>query len=128
MLPRVERCGERDIGDLMRVCQGSMAQVAEVFSEAELQARFFCWPSITWSDRQSLRLAPPPLNLKVLVMCAQTLGEAFCGSQKGLTTLLLWAPWHAPSVHLTKASVPCYFCGGLPSPMLRTPGVGSYCC
>eukprot|EP00439_Symbiodinium_sp_Y106_P060644 s487_g9.t1 len=43
---------------------GSMAQVAEVFSEAELQA--------------------------------------LCGSHNGLTTLLLWAPWHAPSVHLTK--------------------------
>ncbi|CAE7636888.1 glrx3 [Symbiodinium pilosum] len=41
-----------------------MSVVAEVFSEAELQA--------------------------------------LCGSHKGLTTLLLWAPWHAPSVHLTK--------------------------
>jgi len=28
--------------------------------------------------------------------------KAFCGGRTGLTTLLLWAPWHPPSVHLTK--------------------------
>mmetsp|Transcript_31225 Transcript_31225/g.92933 ORF Transcript_31225/g.92933 Transcript_31225/m.92933 type:complete len:352 (+) Transcript_31225:45-1100(+) len=28
--------------------------------------------------------------------------KAFCGGQAGLTTVLLWAPWHPPSVHLTK--------------------------
>ncbi|CAE7544256.1 Ccdc65 [Symbiodinium natans] len=28
--------------------------------------------------------------------------QALCSSHKGLTTLLLWAPWHAPSVHLIK--------------------------
>jgi len=28
--------------------------------------------------------------------------HALCSSHQGLTALLLWAPWHPPSVHLTK--------------------------
>jgi len=28
--------------------------------------------------------------------------KAFCGGRAGLTAVLLWAPWHPPSVHLTK--------------------------
>eukprot|EP00933_Yihiella_yeosuensis_P042517 TRINITY_DN37130_c0_g2_i1.p1 TRINITY_DN37130_c0_g2~~TRINITY_DN37130_c0_g2_i1.p1 ORF type:complete len:339 (+),score=76.27 TRINITY_DN37130_c0_g2_i1:105-1121(+) len=28
--------------------------------------------------------------------------KALCSSHSGLTTVLLWAPWHPPSVHLTK--------------------------
>lgn len=28
--------------------------------------------------------------------------QALCRSHGGLTTILLWAPWHPPSVHLTK--------------------------
>jgi len=28
--------------------------------------------------------------------------QALCSSHAGLTTVLLWAPWHPPSVHLTK--------------------------
>jgi len=28
--------------------------------------------------------------------------QDLCASHKGLTTLLVWAPWHPPSVHLTK--------------------------
>eukprot|EP00441_Pelagodinium_beii_P040885 CAMPEP_0197626864 /NCGR_PEP_ID=MMETSP1338-20131121/5646_1 /TAXON_ID=43686 ORGANISM="Pelagodinium beii, Strain RCC1491" /NCGR_SAMPLE_ID=MMETSP1338 /ASSEMBLY_ACC=CAM_ASM_000754 /LENGTH=330 /DNA_ID=CAMNT_0043197445 /DNA_START=42 /DNA_END=1030 /DNA_ORIENTATION=+ len=38
----------------------------------------------------------------VTEVCSEAELQAVCGSHKGLTTLLLWAPWHPPSVHLAR--------------------------
>ena len=92
-----------------------MSVVAEVFSEAELQA---CESCCFWGTSHVI---PPGPGLGHSI-------EALCGSHKGLTTLLLWAPWHAPSVHLTKAGrqvalviSSCFMCTGW------IPGVGRNC-
>jgi len=38
----------------------------------------------------------------VAEVCSDAELQALCGSHAGLTTVLLWAPWHPPSVHLAK--------------------------
>lgn len=38
----------------------------------------------------------------VAEVCSEAELQALCSSHAGLTTVLLWAPWHPPSVHLGK--------------------------
>eukprot|EP00440_Ansanella_granifera_P042224 gb/GFBE01045772.1/.p1 GENE.gb/GFBE01045772.1/~~gb/GFBE01045772.1/.p1 ORF type:complete len:333 (+),score=94.91 gb/GFBE01045772.1/:1-999(+) len=40
--------------------------------------------------------------MAVTEVCSDAELQALCSSHAGLTTVLLWAPWHPPSVHLTK--------------------------